>query len=164
MADQDNPEGLREIERVIASAVIFSSDGYVLMGQKDPARGGVYSDAWHIPGGGIEEGETLPEAAARETRQETGLDIAADKFIPVPIIGSGATVKTLESGERVWCRMQFNRFEVHLDGSASELVKQTEPGDDLVELRWIPPEELADIKQISGGKEFFAEAGYIKAS
>jgi 8-oxo-dGTP pyrophosphatase MutT (NUDIX family) len=28
------------------------------MGQKDPNKGGVYSDYWHIPGGGVDNGET----------------------------------------------------------------------------------------------------------
>jgi hypothetical protein len=42
---------MREIERTIVSALIFSQDGKLLMGKKDPAKGGVYPDCWHIPGG-----------------------------------------------------------------------------------------------------------------
>lgn len=32
-------------------------------------------DIWMVPGGGIEEGENSIEAAVRETKEETGLDI-----------------------------------------------------------------------------------------
>lgn len=164
MTRRDNPEGLREIERVIASTVVFSSDGYVLMGRKDPAKGGVYNDAWHIPGGGVEGDETLVRAAARELSQEVGISLSEEKFIAIPIVGNGAAVKTLKNGERVWCRMEFNRFEVRLDKPASELSEALRPGDDLIELHWFAPEQLADIKQIPGGKEFFLEAGYIRVA
>ena len=46
---------MREIERTIVSGLVFSKDGKLLMGLKDPAKGGVYPDVWHIPGGGIDE-------------------------------------------------------------------------------------------------------------
>lgn len=52
MNSEPNPENLREITREIVSGLIFSADGKLLMGKKDPTKGGVYSDCWHIPGGG----------------------------------------------------------------------------------------------------------------
>lgn len=157
-----NPENLPELKRIIGSAIIISADGYVLMGRKDPSKGGVYPDAWHIPGGGADEGETPLDAAVREVKEEVGLDIEADTFKEVPIKGGGEHEKTLKTGERVWVIMEFNRFEVRLPYPASEIQDKVAPSDDLVELHWFSPEELPEVEQIPGGKEFFIEAGYIK--
>lgn len=162
--NQVNPRRLPVIQRTIASALIFSKDGKLLMGRKDPSKGGVYPNAWHIPGGGIEDGETLDEAVIREVVQETGLDISNQLRKPVPIIGRGSTVKTLETGEKVWCEMGFNRFEVRMDQTAAELEQTAKPGDDLVELRWFNREELGEVELIPGGTEFFIQAGYMDPS
>lgn len=58
---------MRKINRIIVAALIFSKDGKLLMGTKDPRRGGVYSDCWHLPGGGVEEGETLEQPSMMDT-------------------------------------------------------------------------------------------------
>jgi len=42
---------MRTINRDIVSAVILSKDFKILLGKKDPSKGGVYASSWHIPGG-----------------------------------------------------------------------------------------------------------------
>ena len=158
---EKNTEKLREINRIIVSAVIISKDGKTLMGKKDPSQGGVYPDAWHIPGGGIEDGETMEMALAREVLQETGINISGQAVTKLPQIGHGETQKTLkETGEKVWCKMEFNYFEIHIDQLAEDI--QLGTNDDLVELKWFSKDELSDVEQVPGGKDFFAEAGYIE--
>ncbi len=39
------------------------------------------SEYWVVPGGGVEEGETLDEALKREMKEETNLDIKNSKFL-----------------------------------------------------------------------------------
>lgn len=56
--------------------------------------------------------------------------------------------------------MEFNRFEVHINDKLADEI-ELHLKDDLIEARWFSKEELANIKQIPGGKEFFQEAGYI---
>lgn len=152
---------MREIERTIASAIIFSKDGKILMGQKDPNKGGVYSDCWHIPGGGVDEKESLENALKREIKEEIGLDISQYQIEPLLGPGEGVSEKILkETGEKVLCHMKFHRFKIVIDDKTAGEIK-LQLGSDLVELRWFSKEELRDVKQIPGGKEYFQELGYI---
>jgi 8-oxo-dGTP pyrophosphatase MutT (NUDIX family) len=157
----NNSDNLRQIERVIASVVLISSDGKILMGRKDPTKGGVYPDVWHIPGGGVDEGESLEDAARREALEEVGIDLTNEALKLLPFVDHGGSPKTLPSGEKVWCNMTFNRFEVRLAVLASGIA--IKPNDDLVELRWFSTTELDHIELVPGGREFFIKAGYIKA-
>lgn len=151
---------MKEIKRTIVSALIFSKDGKLLMGKKDPAEGGVYPDCWHIIGGGIDEGEDLEQALKREVEEEVGIDISPYHPVFIPEKGRGVAEKTLSSGEKVLCKMEFNRFRVDInDKSANEI--KINLSDDLVEIRWFGPEELPSVKQIPGGREFFKKIGLI---
>jgi ADP-ribose pyrophosphatase YjhB (NUDIX family) len=53
-----------------ASAAVFKPDGTVLLGAR---RAGPYSGVFSLPGGLVETGETLEEAALREVEEETGV-------------------------------------------------------------------------------------------
>jgi 8-oxo-dGTP pyrophosphatase MutT (NUDIX family) len=151
---------MREIHRTIVSAIIFSKDGKVLMGRKDPSKGGVYTDCWHIPGGGVDEGETLEHALIREVQEETGITITTDQMQPLTPIGSGTAKKVLrETGEKVLCHMAFHRFDIRIQQNADDIILSG--NGEFIEMQWFDRDALRDIKQIPGGKDFFMEMGYI---
>jgi 8-oxo-dGTP diphosphatase len=58
---------------VSAATIVINEDNELLL-IKGPRRG------WEMPGGQVEEGESLKEAAIRETKEETGIDIEVIKF------------------------------------------------------------------------------------
>lgn len=54
--------------RLNAGIVVFNNEGKVLL-----CRRKGYPDAWQFPQGGIDEGETIEQAAVRELKEETSL-------------------------------------------------------------------------------------------
>jgi 8-oxo-dGTP pyrophosphatase MutT (NUDIX family) len=62
---------LDAVRRRSARVLALAPTGRVLLLRgADPARPG--TAIWHAPGGGVEPGESDPQAAAREFREETG--------------------------------------------------------------------------------------------
>lgn len=51
--------------RVTAGGVVANADNEILL-KKDPKRG------WELPGGHVEEGESIAKALIREVKEETG--------------------------------------------------------------------------------------------
>jgi len=151
---------MRTIKRIIVSALIFSKDGKLFMGQKDSAGGGVYSDCWHIPGGGVDEGETKEIALIREIEEEVGIDISSEKFELVDDQGTGITEKILkDTGEKVLCEMEFNVYKIKLNQNADEI--KIDLSDDLVEYKWFEMSELKNVKLTPPSEKLFVKLGFI---
>lgn len=69
-----------EKKPVLAVDILIKKDnGYVFIKRKKAP----YKDYWAIPGGIVEYGETVVEAAKREAKEETGLDVKLVKLIGV---------------------------------------------------------------------------------
>jgi 8-oxo-dGTP diphosphatase len=64
---------------VIAIAVV-AHEGRYLVGLRP--EGAPLAGLWEFPGGKAEPGESLAEAAVRECREETGLEVAVDAAYP----------------------------------------------------------------------------------
>ncbi|KHE67172.1 NUDIX hydrolase [Halobacillus sp. BBL2006] len=61
-------------KHIVSAATIVLNEQKEILLIKGPKRG------WEMPGGQVEEGESLKGAAIRETKEETGVDIEVVKF------------------------------------------------------------------------------------
>ena len=62
------------MQRIRVVAAVIERDGRYLITQRRPAA--VLPLLWEFPGGRVEEGETDPQALARELLEEMGIEIA----------------------------------------------------------------------------------------
>jgi len=71
----DSPESSARF-RIAVSALIFH-EGQILLAQRRDI------DWWNLPGGGMEEGETVDEAVRREVYEETCLEVSVERLVGV---------------------------------------------------------------------------------
>ena len=68
-----------ETPKIMVDVVVPSEDGVVLIRRgTDP-----YEGMWALPGGFVEVGETVENAAVREAKEETNLDVELEKLVGV---------------------------------------------------------------------------------
>jgi 8-oxo-dGTP diphosphatase len=60
-----------------ASAILFDDRHRVLLCHRRDM------DAWNLPGGGVVSGELPTEAVIRETKEETGLEVAVERTVGI---------------------------------------------------------------------------------
>jgi 8-oxo-dGTP diphosphatase len=118
-----------EAPRVAVGAIVIN-DGKILLVKRNKAP---HKDLWTIPGGSVELGETLQEAAEREIREETGLTINAKE----PVY----TFDLIERDEKGAFRFHY----VIVDLSADYISGDLQPADDALDARWFSSSELEHI-------------------
>ncbi|KPL58489.1 NUDIX hydrolase [Rossellomorea vietnamensis] len=64
-------------KHIVSAATIVLNESREILLIKGPRRG------WEMPGGQVEEGESIKDAAIRETKEETGIDIEVMAFCGV---------------------------------------------------------------------------------
>ena len=112
--------------RVAVGAVVFKENKVLLVLRgKPPAE-----KQWSIPGGCVELGETLQEAAEREIAEETGIVIQAKK--PIYIFD------VIERDEDGHIRFHY----VIVDLAADYVSGEPRAGDDAVDVKWVSFKDL----------------------
>lgn len=76
-------------KHIVSAAAIVLNENNELLLIKGPRRG------WEMPGGQVEEGESLKDAAVRETKEESGIDIEVTKFCGIFQNVNGSICNTL---------------------------------------------------------------------
>jgi ADP-ribose pyrophosphatase YjhB (NUDIX family) len=85
---------------------------------------------WSIPGGTVELGEELAEAVRRELKEETGLSVE-----PLEVIAIFDRIQRV--GRRVRYHFVIVDYLCRLKGG------KLRPGSDVMDARWVRPNELA---------------------
>ena len=116
--------------RVAVGAVVFSNNRVLLVRRGQPPS----EDLWAIPGGSVEIGETLQEAAEREILEETGITIRARE----PVY----TFDAIERDDAGKIRFHY----VIVDLGADYVSGDPTAGDDALEARWVTAQELNELQ------------------
>ena len=70
---------MNQLPRISVGLVVWRADEVMLIRRANPP----YQGCWSIPGGKVEFGETLHEAALRELKEETGIHAEIEGLIDI---------------------------------------------------------------------------------
>jgi ADP-ribose pyrophosphatase YjhB (NUDIX family) len=119
-----------EVPLVGVGAIIIEDARVVLVKRAHPPQ----QDEWSIPGGALEVGELVREAAIREAREETGLTVEPGELL-------GVYDRILrDAGKRV----QYHY--VLIDFLCRWVAGDLAAASDAAEVRWFSREELPALK------------------
>jgi 8-oxo-dGTP pyrophosphatase MutT (NUDIX family) len=126
----DDPAAPAPNSMVPAVSVVVANDaGEILLIRRSD------NGNWALPGGAIDLGESLTQAAIRETREETGIDCEITGLTGI-YTDPGHVILYESNGE---VRQEFS-----IVLTAHPIGGQPTPSDESTEVRWVPPAEIQD--------------------
>jgi 8-oxo-dGTP diphosphatase len=110
-------------------AIIIDKGRVLLVKRGHPPLAG----EWSIPGGALEVGEMVREAAVREVKEETGLGVE-----PAELLGVYDRVLRDDAGRILY-------HYVLIDFLCRRVAGESQPAGDAEEARWFTPEEAGKL-------------------
>lgn len=107
-------------------AVVFNARDQILLIKRGKAP---HYGRWMVPGGTLEWGETLEQAAIREVREETGIEIEIEAFVEI--------VEAMAPGEAGY-------HFVIMDYAARAVSGSLSAGSDALDAVWADRDALSD--------------------
>ena len=136
--------------RVAVGAVVIHDGKLWMVCRGMPPAAGL----WSIPGGMVELGETLQQAAEREILEETGLVVRAGE----PIY----SFEIIDRDQQEKVRFHYVIIDLVADLVGGELQKQG--GDDAREARWFSFDELKNLPMSDMTRKLLEERSQILAA
>ena len=110
------------------NVVVVNDAGDVLMIRRSD------NDNWAVPGGAIDLGESMVQAAVRETREETGIECEITGLIGIYTDPKHVILYTSNGEVR-------QEFSIVL--TARQVSGTPTPSDESKEVRWVPADDLS---------------------
>ncbi len=127
----------------VTSAVLVVSDGKFLLGERNKEN---YNGYWVIPGGGVKFGETIQDAAIREIKEETGLDVEIISLI----------------GPKEIINVPGNYHSITFFHLAKPVNLNLEAKDDISKAKFLSIDEIKNLKIAESVEWALREAGFWK--
>lgn len=108
-----------------AASRVVDPDGRIALIQNG------WTDGWFLPGGTVEPDETLPDAARREVREETGLDATVEG----PLVVLDQTY-VAENGGTEWFSALFVVYSATAEGTIPDPSRLGVTGEEIAAARW----------------------------
>jgi 8-oxo-dGTP diphosphatase len=137
-----DPRHYPERPYLAVSAVVVRDGEFLAVRRARPPMQGLFT----LPGGGVEAGESLAEAACREVREETGLITEA-----VALAGYREVITRDDAG-------RVQRHFVILSFAARWVAGEPRLNEELLEARWMRPSGLPQLSTTEGLAEIVAAA------
>ncbi|MFD4571567.1 NUDIX domain-containing protein [Streptomyces sp. NPDC058417] len=132
---EDDPAAPRANSLVpAASAVVTDEAGRVLLQRR------VDNGTWALPGGALHIGESLPECAVRETREETGIDVEV-----VGIVGTYSNPRHVFAYDDGEVRQEFSICFL-----ARPVGGELAVSDESTDVRWFDPADVDELPMVAG--------------
>lgn len=126
----DDPRAPKPNSLVVAASAVVTDDARRILLQRRRDN-----DLWALPGGGMDMGDSLPGAAVREVKEETGLDVEI-----TGLVGTYTDPRHVIAYSDGEVRRQFNVcFRARVTGGALAISNES------TELRFVPPVELDSL-------------------